>query len=90
MPFVPLDPEDENFFPEQCFHPEHNPPGHMVITKPMKWVCPGCGSSTVVRPREVYMAEKKSHGFKKEDQVSPVTDKWHGSDWRNDFNGAED
>ena len=54
MPFVPLTPEEEKAFGPQCRDPEHNPPSMMVISRPMKWRCPSCGSETVMMPSTVY------------------------------------
>lgn len=53
MPFVPLAPEEKKWWPEPCRDPEHNPPGHMVITEPMKWRCPACGAEVIIRPTQV-------------------------------------
>lgn len=51
MPFVPLDPkEKEAWAKEPCKSPEHNPPAHIVIKKPCKWVCPVCGKETYIYP----------------------------------------
>lgn len=50
MPFVPLDPKEKDEFKEPCRSPEHDPPSHMVITRPMKWVCPACKCSVIIRP----------------------------------------
>jgi hypothetical protein len=40
-----------------CRHPEHDPPGHMVIPrgKIYRHVCPSCGMELVLRPPEVMM-----------------------------------
>lgn len=48
MPFEPLTPKEQEQFKPPCNHPEHNPPTHMVIREPMKWVCPGCGAKIIV------------------------------------------
>ncbi len=53
MPFVPLDPKEKKQCKEPCSHPEHNPPSHMVIKEPMKWVCPACGQSVIIRPLSI-------------------------------------
>lgn len=50
MPFVPLTPEEKEQFKPACTHPEHRPPSHMVIHEVMKWVCPACGASVILRP----------------------------------------
>jgi hypothetical protein len=50
MPFKPLTPEEEKMPVPTRNHPEHNPPTHIVITYPMKWVCPGCGREVVIKP----------------------------------------
>jgi predicted RNA-binding Zn-ribbon protein involved in translation (DUF1610 family) len=50
MPFVPLTPEEKKMYKPPCMHPEHNPPTHMVIRETMKWKCPACGKTVVVRP----------------------------------------
>jgi hypothetical protein len=50
MPFVPLTPDEEREFRGPCRHPQHDPPNHMVIHRPMKWVCPGCGHLVIIRP----------------------------------------
>lgn len=36
--------------PEPCRHPQHEPPGHMVITGPYRHTCPGCRRSVVIYP----------------------------------------
>jgi hypothetical protein len=40
---------------EQCRHPEHRPPSHLVIPqgKGYKHVCPACGKVTVLLPPQV-------------------------------------
>ena len=53
MPFEPLTPKEQ--FKPPCSHPQHNPPGMIVITKPMKWRCPGCGHTIIIRPSNVRM-----------------------------------
>jgi hypothetical protein len=58
MPFVPLTPDEERKFKPPCQHREHNPPSHMVIRKTMKWQCPGCGQTVIIRPPNVYLAER--------------------------------
>ena len=55
MPFEPLTPEEARQFPEPCRSPEHDPPNHMIITHPIKWVCPSCGASMILRPPSVSM-----------------------------------
>lgn len=68
MPFVPLEPEEEKYTP--CTHREHNPPAHMVIRKPMKWVCPGCGASVILLPPDVrWHAPKADHIEGKRDNL---------------------
>jgi len=57
MPFVPLNPKEERQFQPPCEHPQHHPPGMMVITKPMKWVCPACGKSVIVFPPMMRMEQ---------------------------------
>jgi len=47
MPLVPLTPEKKW---KSCTHPEHNPPGHMVVMEPCEWVCPSCGKAVVLQP----------------------------------------
>jgi hypothetical protein len=49
MPFVPLDPKDKAKY-TGCKDPQHNPPSHIVIREPVKWVCPSCGHSVVIYP----------------------------------------
>jgi hypothetical protein len=56
MPFEPLTPDEEKEFAPPCRSREHDPPSHMVITRPMKWVCPSCGMSVVLRPATTYCA----------------------------------
>jgi len=55
MPFVPFSPEDKKQFPKPCTHREHEPPGHMVIRKVVKWKCPGCGREVIIRPMQYMM-----------------------------------
>ena len=40
-----------------CRHPEHAPPGHMVIPpgEIYRHVCPACGRESVLRPPQVFM-----------------------------------
>jgi len=41
----------KEYWPEKpCVHPEHNPPGFIVIPhgKMLRHTCPGCGKVTVV------------------------------------------
>lgn len=44
MPFTDFVPYDE-----VCRHPEHNPPG-LIVLKPGRhtYVCPGCGATALV------------------------------------------
>lgn len=53
MPFVPLTPEEKKTCPKPCTHPEHNPPGHIVIRKAVRYVCPACGKSVIIRPKDI-------------------------------------
>lgn len=55
MPFEPLTPEEAREYPEPCRSAEHDPPSHIVITHPIKWVCPSCGASMILRPPTVRM-----------------------------------
>jgi predicted RNA-binding Zn-ribbon protein involved in translation (DUF1610 family) len=37
-----------------CSHPEHNPPGQIVLPPGLyEYTCPGCGRSIVIRIREI-------------------------------------
>lgn len=38
--------------PPDCHHPDHNPPGHIVIPagKRLRHTCPACGHITLARP----------------------------------------
>ena len=47
MPFVPI-PEEKPI--KVCRHREHNPPGHIVIRRRCKWVCPACGAEQIIIP----------------------------------------
>lgn len=42
---------------EQCLHPGHRPPSHMVIPqgKQYRHICPGCGRETLMRPPQIRM-----------------------------------
>lgn len=54
MPFVPLSPEEKEQFKPPCVDPQHSPGTMMmVVTSPMKWVCPSCGASIVIYPNTV-------------------------------------
>jgi hypothetical protein len=55
MPFVPLTPDEKRTY-EPCSDPQHLPPSMLVIVEPMKWVCPACGVSCIIRPSPVRMA----------------------------------
>lgn len=48
--FEPVDNEWDVTKP--CTHPEHQPPGYMVIPagKQYRHVCPGCGHEIVIHP----------------------------------------
>lgn len=36
-----------------CFHPEHNPPGHIVLKPGLyEYTCPGCGRTTLIKVPE--------------------------------------
>lgn len=55
MPFEPITEYDmKKWELKICKNPQHNPPGMIVITKPMKWVCPGCGESVILYPQATY------------------------------------
>lgn len=54
MPFVPIKPDEIKKY-NICTSKEHNPPSHMVIYKPMKWVCPLCGHSTILYPTNTHL-----------------------------------
>lgn len=47
--------EDIPEYPKPCRHPEHNPPGHLVIppSKQYRHVCPACGHTVVLRGSNV-------------------------------------
>ncbi len=49
MPFVPLTPDEKKQW-AVCTDPQHKPPNVLLVTEPMKWVCPACGASVIVRP----------------------------------------
>jgi predicted RNA-binding Zn-ribbon protein involved in translation (DUF1610 family) len=53
MPFESLTPAEYEEHKTPCRHPEHEPPTHAVIVRPIKWVCPGCGREVIIRPPEV-------------------------------------
>jgi len=53
MPFVPLSPEEKKLFPPLCPSPEHNPPGMIVITEPIKYRCPKCGQESILLPSSI-------------------------------------
>lgn len=53
MPFVPLNPNEQERFKPPCTDREHYPPDMIVITEPCKWVCPSCGRESVVYPTKV-------------------------------------
>lgn len=54
MPFVPMTPEERERYQPPCTSREHAPPPlAMVVTHPMKWVCPSCGQATMVLPNTV-------------------------------------
>lgn len=55
MPFVPLNEDEKKTFKPPCDSPDHNPPSHMVITTAMKWVCPKCGVSVIIRPSRTFV-----------------------------------
>lgn len=50
MPFEPLTEDEKRTWPEPCRDPQHNPPGMIVIKEAVKYVCPSCGSTTILRP----------------------------------------
>lgn len=53
--FVPLTPEEQQHTKPPCRSRDHDPPNMMLITHPMKWVCPACGAAVILRPSEVYV-----------------------------------
>lgn len=56
MPFVPLTPDERKQWKViRCTEPGHRPPNMIVVTEPMKWVCPGCGQETMVFPNSARM-----------------------------------
>jgi len=61
MPFVPLNEEEKKWYKPPCTSFQHNPPSHIVITEPMKWVCPACGHSVIVRPSGAYLGVVKRY-----------------------------
>lgn len=54
MPFKKLADEAT---PKKCRHPEHDPPGHIVLAPgTYMYTCPGCGQETTVRiPRKPWL-----------------------------------
>jgi hypothetical protein len=47
-------PEDMAWRHQTCFHPEHNPPGHIVLKPGLyEYTCPGCGRSVMIRIPEI-------------------------------------
>lgn len=56
MPFEPLTDDEKKQWPEPCSDPQHSPPTHIVITTAVKWVCPSCGRSVILRPNTVRMS----------------------------------
>lgn len=56
MPFVPLTLEEKKWFHKNrcnvitCRNPRHNPPAHIVVTHPLKYVCPHCNKSVMLLP----------------------------------------
>lgn len=59
MPFVPLTPEEQRQWEPPCTDREHSPPNMMVITHPMKWVCPSCGASVILYPQQSFLKHVK-------------------------------
>ncbi len=53
--------EDDTQSVWPCRHPEHDPPGHIVIPqgKIYRHICPGCGSEAVLRPPQTFMSSDR-------------------------------
>lgn len=47
---------DDDKWPKPCGHPQHEPPGHIVIPQGKKMIhtCPGCGATITIRPMAMY------------------------------------
>jgi hypothetical protein len=59
MPFKKIEEPDKwNPGPEPCWHPEHNPPMHIVLEPgTYAYTCPGCGNTiTLVIPPRPYLS----------------------------------
>lgn len=46
--------EYEDWIKPPCRNPSHDPPNMMVITHPYHHVCPGCGFSVTIFPRQIW------------------------------------
>lgn len=56
MPFVPVPEENEQWkqYREPCRHPEHDPPGMIVLPPGLhRWQCPACGAECTFRVNAV-------------------------------------
>lgn len=53
MSFVPLTDEEHPLWKPSCRDPQHEPPNMIVITHPMKWVCPRCGQVSMLYPTKI-------------------------------------
>jgi len=74
--FVPLTPDEERVWEGPCRHRDHNPPNMMVITRPMAWVCPGCGRRVVIYPPTHTLDEYKDKPYEYEDYLKGWTMKF--------------
>ena len=52
-PLVPVTEPWPNIKP--CPHPQHEPPGMMVIYETYIHICPGCGRRVILRPSVTFM-----------------------------------
>lgn len=57
MPFISFEPEPEL---DICNHPEHDPPGHIVLPPGThKWQCPNCGEVITIFVSKTTLAGDK-------------------------------
>lgn len=61
MPFIPNPEEAKKWdYKEPCRHPEHNPPGMIVLPPGLHtYQCPGCGEAHTFRVTTPMLCNKK-------------------------------
>lgn len=60
MPFIKKKEQDETSWVNYCSHPEHLPPGMIVLSPGLHiWMCPKCGKETPVHVSGHFLSASK-------------------------------